>query len=68
MRIKKHGNTYELGELTCPKCECVFTYNAKDITVEEWTDYNSYYHDTYDEKVVHCPECHARMTLEGKLV
>lgn len=68
MRIIKHGNTYELGQLTCPKCGCEFAYNKTDIQVEEWTDYNSYYHDRYDEQVVHCPECRERMTLQGKSV
>ena len=66
MKIIQHGNQYGLGTIACPNCECIFVYNRKDIKIEEWTDYDSYYHDKYDEKVVYCPECHIRLTLEGK--
>ena len=66
MRILVHGNQYELGKILCPKCKCMFAYNGDDVKIEEWTDYDSYYHDTYDEKVVHCPECRTRLTLDGE--
>lgn len=58
MRIIKHGNQYELGEITCKKCGCVFAYNGEDIRTESYTDYSSYDHDEYNTDIVYCPECH----------
>lgn len=66
MRIIKHGDKYELGEITCKKCGCVFAYTKSDISLESWIDYDSYYHDEYEEEVVRCPECNNRMTKTGK--
>ena len=29
--IIKHGIYYELGPITCEKCECEFTYSKLDV-------------------------------------
>ena len=68
MRIISHGDKYEIGQLTCNKCGCVFAYTKSDIKIETWTDYDSYYRDEYEEKVIRCPECNHRMNTEGKSV
>ena len=68
MRVLVHGNQYELGKILCPKCKCMFAYNGEDIKIEELIDYTSYYRDKYDKKVIHCPECRARLTLDGELI
>lgn len=68
MRVLAHGNQYELGKILCPKCKCMFAYNGEDIKIEELIDYTSYYRDKYDKKIIYCPECRARLTLDGELI
>lgn len=68
MRVIKHGDTYEIGIITCPSCGCVFAYTNSDVKTENWTDYSSYDRDEYSQEVVRCPECHIRLTLEGKRI
>ena len=60
MRIIKHGNKYELGEITCKKCGCIFAYTVSDTRTELVTEYDDavYGKDTISQTVVNCPECH----------
>ena len=68
MKILKHGNNYDLGQISCPECECVFVYNGKDITEETWTDRSSYYPDECRRQVVFCPECCTKLSLDGSKI
>ena len=60
MRIIKHGNQYELGEVTCPNCECQFVYNKDDIEEIENIIFASEENeeDIHENLInVYCPEC-----------
>lgn len=56
MEIIKHRKTYEvLQEKVCPDCECIFTYEEKDIK-QYWVRQNAYDSNllyTY----INCPKC-----------
>lgn len=54
MRIIKHGNKYEIGQITCDRCECTFAYTGADLK-----DDNIMIKQT----VVICPECRKRLEV-----
>lgn len=58
MMILKHGKFYKepiVHTVTCSNCDCVFTYETKDVK-QHWKRINSEDSDRiYD--YVKCPEC-----------
>lgn len=66
MRIIKHGDQYELGELTCDRCGCKFAYTGKDVETSQVRAYDNrqYEHDSYKVDFISCPECHNRIIIE----
>lgn len=55
MKIIKHGNTHKEIETKCPHCECIFSYEDREIE-EEWERIDAYNSDhKYD--YVKCPDC-----------
>lgn len=63
MRVIKHGDSFEIGQITCKKCHCEFAYNRKDIRQETYTDYESYDHEEITKNIIMCPECHATIEV-----
>lgn len=63
MRVIQHGATYELGQVTCDKCGCIFAYNLNDVSIEHITEYDTYDRDEYDINIVRCPECDNRIRV-----
>lgn len=53
MEILKHGNTVINGK--CPKCECEFLYQKKDI--EYSYDRINAYESELEYTYIICPEC-----------
>ncbi len=52
IKVIKHGNK---GRVTCPECDCVFTYEESDTeTIDEWLAYT---------RIVHCPDCGEKIVL-----
>ena len=66
MRVIKHGNMYELGSVTCNKCNCIFAITLKDVKLEHYTDYGSYDRDEYDTHITNCPECNNKIEVNLK--
>ena len=66
MRVIKHGNKYELGEITCDRCGCTFAYTGSDLRTEKVVNYNDNPVCGYDfiqQTVLNCPECKKRLEI-----
>jgi hypothetical protein len=65
MRIIKHGDKYELGEITCDRCGCTFAYTASDIRHEVVADFSdpNFDKDWIEQTVINCPECKKRLKI-----
>ena len=61
MRVIKHGDLFEIGQVTCKRCNCEMAYTRKDIEqVEEAVHYT---HEEITKKIITCPECHATIEV-----
>ena len=58
MKIIKHGELFELGEIKCSHCKCEFTYNKRDIKII----YDK--QDECDIEIVYCPECNYEIPIK----
>ena len=53
MNIIEHGTHYKIGDITCSRCSCVFSYNLDDVLGYDEIKNNQKIHITQ----VICPEC-----------
>ena len=63
MRVIKHGDLFEIGQITCKKCHCELAYTRQDIQEIEYMDYSEPDHETSIKKIIMCPECHATIEV-----
>lgn len=63
MRVIKHGDLYEIGQITCKRCNCEMAYTRQDIQEIEYTDYSEPDRETFTKKIITCPECHATIEV-----
>ena len=55
MKVIRHGKKYQ--EMSCPYCDCYFSFTLNDITInEDVGEYEEYLHTCYNESIF-CPEC-----------
>lgn len=64
-KIIKNGKNYtDLGKIKCPRCDCIFIYNKKDIEIYDgpinFAELSAWYH------YVSCPECKRRIIISGE--
>ena len=63
MRVIKHGDLFEIGQITCKRCNCEMAYTRQDIEQIEYMDYNDYNREASVKKTITCPECHATIEV-----
>ena len=63
MRVIKHGDLFEIGQITCKKCHCELAYTRQDIQEIEHVDYSDPDRETFTKKTITCPECHATIEV-----
>lgn len=63
MKIIRHGKKYQ--EMSCPYCDCYFSFTPNDITIKEDVgEYEKYLHTCYNESIF-CPECKKKIVLKN---
>ena len=64
MEIIKHGKTYKAAkEMTCPDCDCIFTYKDTDVK-QNWVRIIRFYLSITYTYII-CPECHKTIIIKG---
>lgn len=64
MRVIKHGDLFEIGQVTCKRCNCEMAYTRQDITViknVEMSDLKII--NGVIRNIITCPECHATIEV-----
>lgn len=61
MRVIKHGDLFEIGQITCKRCNCELAYTKKDIEEIEGT--TPYTREEIVKRIITCPECHATIEV-----
>ena len=61
MRVIKHGDQFEIGQVTCKRCHCELAYTKKDI--EQVKAAIPYTHEEITKNIITCPECHATIEV-----
>ena len=59
MRVIKHGDLFEIGQITCKRCNCEIAYTRQDIEQIKETNCENYTRGGDIKNIVMCPECHA---------
>ena len=63
MRVIKHGDLFEIGQITCKRCNCEMAYTRQDIQEIDYMDYSEPDRETFTKKIIMCPECHTTIEV-----
>lgn len=63
MRVIKHGDLFEIGQITCKRCNCEMAYTRQDIEQIKYIDYDCFDPETVIKNIITCPECHATIEV-----
>ena len=63
MRIIKHGDLFEIGQITCKRCNCELAYTRQDIEQIKYIDYDHFDPEAVMKNIITCPECHATIEV-----
>ena len=53
-------------QITCHNCNCVFSYNAEDVTKVVTCNYNGRYYTIEGSYTINCPCCYHKITLDDE--
>ena len=63
MRVIKHGDLFEIGQITCKRCNCEMAYTRQDIQEIDYMNYSEPDRETFTKKIITCPECHTTIEV-----
>ena len=63
MRVIKHGDLFEIGQITCKRCNCEMAYTRQDIQERDYMNYSEPDRETFTKKIITCPECHTTIEV-----